>query len=441
MTVRTIAHSISRAVQEQLLCSQASHLEAHVLAVFEHACDLVTHAGDVVALVTSHAGNGPLNIVVDDSVVDGPAGLFAGLEPGEPVTLEGECLWVGGLRVDLGRAVVWEPRPDWDALRARRDVILSSLPFLRDLCLCMAPAGSLLTGAGYGRRPGFSREVPTEVGRPSHSGSLLAGSGDGRTPGISREVPTEVGRPSHSGSLLAGTGDGRTPGISREVPTEVGRPSHSGNLLTGAGYGRRPGFSREIPTEVGRPSHSGNLLAGSGDGRTSGISREIPTEVGRPSLVGATLAAVWRAAEALREGWGGRVERLHEGALGLAGLGSGLTPAGDDFLTGTLLWAWLAHPVPAPFCRALVEAAIPRTTVLSAAFLRAAARGECSASWHGLLEALGEGVGDRVPAPPVHGGARIASQHRLFTAVQELMAHGATSGADSLAGFLYASEF
>ena len=333
MTVRTIAHSISRAVQEQLLCSQASRLKAHVLAVFEHACDLVTHAGDVVALVTAHAGNGPLNIVVDDSVVDSPAGLFAGLEPGEPATLAVECLWVGGLRVDLGQAALWEPRPDWDTLRARRDVILSSLPFLRDLCLRMAPAGSLLTGAGDGRRPGFSREIPTEVGRPS--------------------------------------------------------------------------------------------------------------------LVGATLAAVWRAAEALREGWGGSVERLHEGALGLAGLGSGLTPAGDDFLTGTMLWAWLAHPAPAPFCRALVEAAIPRTTVLSAAFLRAAARGECSASWHGLLEALSEGVGDRVPAPPVHGGARIASQHRLLTAsqhrlltaVQELMAHGATSGADSLAGFLYASEY
>jgi len=331
MTVRTIAHSISRAVQEQLLCSQASHLEAHVLAVFEHACDLVTHAGDVVALVTSHAGNGPLNIVVD-----GPAGLFAGLEAGEPATLEGEYLWVGGLRVDLGRAVVWEPRPDWDALRARRDVILSSLPFLRDLCLCMAPAGSLL-------------DLENTPAPPVHGGA----------------------------------GQERIP-----APPVHGTPAP--------------------------PVHGG---------------------------AGAIFSAAQRAAETLREGWGGRVERLHEGALGLAGLGSGLTPAGDDFLTGTLLWAWLAHPVPAPFCRALVEAAIPRTTVLSAAFLRAAARGECSASWHGLLEALGEGVGDRVPAPPVHGGARIASQHRLFTAVQELMAHGATSGADSLAGFLYASEF
>jgi hypothetical protein len=320
MNVQISARSISRAVQEQLHRSRASHLDARVLAVFEHACDLVTHEGDVVALVTPRAGDGPLNVVVD-----GPGGLFAGLEPGEPATLVGECLWVGGLRVDLGRAAVWEPRPDWDALRARRDTIAASLPLLRDLCLHVAPTGSLLSGTRGGRTPGFSREIPAEAGRPSVA-----------------------------------------------VPP------------------------------IQDSTH-----------------------------VGATLAAIWRAAEVLREGWEGSVERLHEGVLGLAGLGSGLTPAGDDFLTGTLLWAWLAHPAPAPFCRALVEAAIPRTTVLSAAFLRAAARGECSAPWHRLLGALGE----RVEAQGT------GWQLVLHKAVQEIMAHGATSGADTLAGFLYASEF
>ena len=320
MIAQISARSISRAVQEQLHRSPASHLDAHVLAVFEHACDLVTHEGDVVALVMPRAGNGPLNVVVD-----GPAGLFAGLEQGDPATLAGECLRVGRLRVDLGAAAVWEPRPDWDALRARRDAIVASLPLLRDLCLHVAPAGSLLSGASDGRTPGFSREIPTEVGRP----------------------PLVV------------------------PPIQDG-------------------------------AHAD-----------------------------AVFAAVWRAAEALREGWQGKTERLHEGVLGLAGLGSGLTPAGDDYLTGALLWAWLAHPAPAPFCRALVEAAIPRTTLLSAAFLRAAARGECSAPWHSLLGALGQ----RVEAQGT------GWQPALHKVVQEIMAHGATSGADTLAGFLYASEF
>ena len=36
----------------------------------------------------------------------------------------------------------------------------------------------------------------------------------------------------------------------------------------------------------------------------------------------------------------------------------------------------------------IAEAAAPRTTTLSAAYLRAAARGECSAYWHSTFEAL-----------------------------------------------------
>ena len=67
--------------------------------------------------------------------------------------------------------------------------------------------------------------------------------------------------------------------------------------------------------------------------------------------------------------------------------------------------------------------AVPRTTTLSGAFLRAAARGECSVSWHNLLGALGDGV-----------------EIRVATAASEVMAHGATSGADSLAGFLFLSK-
>ena len=57
----------------------------------------------------------------------------------------------------------------------------------------------------------------------------------------------------------------------------------------------------------------------------------------------------------------------------LAGLGDGLTPAGDDWLVGMMLWAWLAHAAPRRFCQVLSDAAVPRTTTLSAAFLQAAA--------------------------------------------------------------------
>jgi len=284
MTVWAVARSISRSAREQL---RQHRFDARVLGAFEHACDLVTPGGDVVALVTPQVGDGPLNVVLDSV-----AGLFAGIDPGTPATLEGEQLCIGGLGVDLRGAAVWEPRPDWEALRARRAVLLAGLPLLRTLCLRYAPAGSLL--------------------------GLL-------------------------GALL---------------PDDA--PS-------------RAIFSTAQP-----------------------------------------------AAEVLRAGWEGNLARLQEGAAGLAGLGGGLTPAGDDFLAGALLWAWLAHPAPAPFCQVLAEVAIPRTTTLSAAFLRAAARGECSAAWHALLAALSE-----------------AAEAEIAVAVREVLAHGATSGADSLAGFLY----
>jgi len=124
-----------------------------------------------------------------------------------------------------------------------------------------------------------------------------------------------------------------------------------------------------------------------------------------------------QAVQALRAGWDGNLSQLAWGAARLAGLGPGLTPAGDDFLVGVMLWAWLANPDPAAFCRVVAETAAPRTTTLSAAWLRAAAQGQCSAAWHQLLAVL-------------------SNKEPLEPAVQNVLAHGATSGADTLAGFL-----
>jgi len=67
--------------------------------------------------------------------------------------------------------------------------------------------------------------------------------------------------------------------------------------------------------------------------------------------------------------------------------------------------------------------AAPRTTTLSAAFLQAAAQGECSQSWHILLTTLSTGTATEIEE-----------------AVQQVLTHGATSGADTLAGFLYLTE-
>jgi hypothetical protein len=113
-----------------------------------------------------------------------------------------------------------------------------------------------------------------------------------------------------------------------------------------------------------------------------------------------------------------------EGVRALAGLGGGLTPAGDDFIVGACLaaWAGLYGNSALALCEAAAAAAASRTTILSGAYLRAAARGECSAYWHDLFAAV------------CAGGP--ASQ--IDAAVRTLTSVGHTSGADALAGFLAA---
>lgn len=116
----------------------------------------------------------------------------------------------------------------------------------------------------------------------------------------------------------------------------------------------------------------------------------------------------------------GDVERTREGAAELVGLGEGLTPAGDDWISGCLLGAQiiLGENEIAKVAAVIEQDIAVKTTPLSAAMLRAAARGECSAPWHDLLEAL-----LRVDVPNIHISA------------ERIMSQGHTSGADALAGF------
>lgn len=280
------ARSISRPVAARL---RAGPQSGRLLTASPHACNLLV-GEEIIALVTAAVGDGPLNVVVA-----GEAGLFAALEPGAAATLTAERIAVGDLRVELGGAAVWEPRPDWPALRARQAVIVQRLLLLR-VALRAAPAGSLL--------------------------ALL-------DPSL---------------------------GV--------------------------------LPAAIER--------------------------VGRQALV------------ALQAGWAGDMARLREGAASLAGLGGGLTPAGDDLLCGWMLGAWLAHPQPESLCQTIVEESAGRTTALAAALLRAAGRGECGAAWHGLFDALAARHAVLQPMDMVQAAAAV-------------LAHGATSGADALAGLLATS--
>jgi hypothetical protein len=166
------------------------------------------------------------------------------------------------------------------------------------------------------------------------------------------------------------------------------------------------------------------LAAGAPPGGLAGLLDE--GEVAADSLAAQLLATAGPLAAALQSALrSGNRSRLQPAAAGLAGLGGGLTPSGDDYLVGVMHALWIQRP-PAEsteLSELLVSAAVPRTTPLSAAWLQAAADGQASRLWHDLLEALLSAEGGAIEAP-----------------ARALMAVGHTSGADALAGFLQAFE-
>jgi hypothetical protein len=105
----------------------------------------------------------------------------------------------------------------------------------------------------------------------------------------------------------------------------------------------------------------------------------------------------------------------------LAGLGIGLTPAGDDFIMGAVLALWIIHPtdVASVFAKEVADTAALLTTSLSAAWLRSAGRGEAGQMWHDLFDALIS-----------------ADKMVIQESVDNILAVGHTSGADALTGFL-----
>lgn len=119
----------------------------------------------------------------------------------------------------------------------------------------------------------------------------------------------------------------------------------------------------------------------------------------------------------------GKAELSKRGARAMAGLGPGLTPAGDDFLIGII---YAIHCSPGSgglhhLVEIIRDTAIPRTTRLSAAWLEAGARGEASCGWHSLVDAMVAG-----------------REREVEAAAYQILPTGHTSGADALAGFLAA---
>jgi hypothetical protein len=104
----------------------------------------------------------------------------------------------------------------------------------------------------------------------------------------------------------------------------------------------------------------------------------------------------------------------------LVGLGSGLTPAGDDWLLGCALAAHLGLPSPTAAALILdaVRLAAPGTNPLSSCWLRAAVEGACSRYWHTFFARCLE-----------------ADSRAVCQAALHIVQQGHSSGADALAGY------
>ncbi len=113
--------------------------------------------------------------------------------------------------------------------------------------------------------------------------------------------------------------------------------------------------------------------------------------------------------------------KMTEAARKLAGVGPGLTPAGDDLLLGAMYGLWATQPPASALQSAetIATVAVERTHALSAAWLAAGSRGEAAAPWHQLVAAIGAGDSAAVQ-----------------TAALRILPTGHTSGADALAGFM-----
>lgn len=121
-------------------------------------------------------------------------------------------------------------------------------------------------------------------------------------------------------------------------------------------------------------------------------------------------------AGALAQGDRSAASRL---ALGLIGLGPGLTPSGDDVLVGLEAALHASGRPTAGFVGGALDRVDDRTTAVAATLLRHAARGEFAERLHVLLAAL---LGPDDAAIP--------------GAIERAVAWGATSGTDCLVGVL-----
>ena len=137
----------------------------------------------------------------------------------------------------------------------------------------------------------------------------------------------------------------------------------------------------------------------------------------------AELALVWtKLKNLLDNGSKFATAGMFDQLRGLLGYGRGLTPSGDDLLTGFLLAEWRWDTGSVELARTISRAAYQNTTTLSANLIECAAAGQADERLIQVVDTIASG------------------KMALQSCVDQLLDYGSSSGADTLAGIALAAR-
>lgn len=117
----------------------ASTQQARVLNAFGRACNLVNERGEVLALLTQELPLTPFALRVHTT----DARPFENVKAETVVRVEGENLRIGEMQIETHAARLWNPQPDWEAVRGAF-ANSARLAQLTELALAIGKEGSLL---------------------------------------------------------------------------------------------------------------------------------------------------------------------------------------------------------------------------------------------------------------------------------------------------------
>jgi hypothetical protein len=161
----------------------ASH-HARVLHVFADACNLINEHVEVLSVVTQKIGNGPFNLVIEKDI------LFSDhLNAESKISIQPNQLTLEYLNINVDKAQLWSPCPNWEIMHGKRRNILNqviSLPkwesYIKQEIASSQNTLLAITPSTINCRSIISAIASADFTNSVNSAKQLAGLGQGLTP-------------------------------------------------------------------------------------------------------------------------------------------------------------------------------------------------------------------------------------------------------------------